>query len=241
MRHPYPIREIARAGRPQRGHGRPRAQRPRRRAARAPRRRCGRRSTTWTGSAPRSGSAGRTFLVDVVMQAPERFTAAVRAALEAELPALRPAVVRARFHFRETAPVAELVGTLDGVARRGSQGVMLKAPDVPEVAEASGRLVAAGIPVVTLVTDLPAQRARWPTSASTTGRPAPPPPTSSGQWLGDRARRRARHAQPQLLPRRGGARDGLPGDAAPGARALVEVHRDRRPGRDPVAAWCSTP
>ena len=43
---------------------------------------------------------GRTFMVDVVMQAPERFSSAVRAALEAELPLLRPAVIRCRFHFR---------------------------------------------------------------------------------------------------------------------------------------------
>src|SRR3954452_24967468 len=75
---------------------------------------------------------GRTFMVDIVMQAPERFTTAVRAALEAELPSLHPAVLRSRFHFRETGPVQELVATLDWIARRGSQGVVLKAPDVPE-------------------------------------------------------------------------------------------------------------
>jgi hypothetical protein len=45
--------------------------------------------------------SGRTFLLDVVMQAPERFSPAVRTALEAELPTLRPAVLRSRFHFRE--------------------------------------------------------------------------------------------------------------------------------------------
>lgn len=99
---------------------------------------------------------GRTFLVDLVMQAPERFSSAVRAALEAELPALRPAVLRARFHLRETGPAADLAAVLDGIGARGSQGVLLKAPDVPEVVEAVQRLVRAGIPVVTLVTDLPA-------------------------------------------------------------------------------------
>jgi LacI family transcriptional regulator len=98
---------------------------------------------------------GRTFLVDLVMQAPARFCTAVRDALEAELPSLRPAVIRSRFHLRETASVAELVDTLDGIARRGTQGVLLKAPDVPELTDAVGRLVAAGVPVVTLVTDLP--------------------------------------------------------------------------------------
>ncbi|MFI1535174.1 LacI family DNA-binding transcriptional regulator [Streptomyces anandii] len=128
---------------------------------------------------------GRTFMLDIVVRAPERFTTAVRAALEAELPSLHPAVVRSRFHFRETGPVREQVATLDRIARRGSQGVVLKAPDVPEVTAAVGRLVAAGIPVVTLVTDLPASprlayvgsdnRAAGATAAYLTG-----------QWLGDR-------------------------------------------------------
>ncbi|MEU5666126.1 LacI family DNA-binding transcriptional regulator [Streptomyces longwoodensis] len=128
---------------------------------------------------------GRTFMVDIVMQAPERFSTAVRAALEAELPSLHPAVLRARYHFRETAEAADLVRVLDRIARRGSQGVVLKAPDVPEVTAAVGRLTAAGIPVVTLVTDLPASarvgyvgiddRAAGATAAYL-----------MGQWLGDR-------------------------------------------------------
>ena len=45
---------------------------------------------------------GRTFIVDLVMQTPDRFSAAVKSALELELPMLRPAVVRSRFDFRET-------------------------------------------------------------------------------------------------------------------------------------------
>ncbi|MEW1718275.1 LacI family DNA-binding transcriptional regulator [Streptomyces sp. NPDC093109] len=128
---------------------------------------------------------GRTFMIDIVMQAPDRFSTAVRAALEAELPSLHPAVVRSRFHFRETGPVDGLVATLDRIARSGTQGVILKAPDVPEVTAAVGRLVTAGIPVVTLVTDLPASgrlayvgidnRAAGATAAYL-----------MGQWLGDR-------------------------------------------------------
>ncbi len=98
---------------------------------------------------------GRTFMIDIVMQTPERFSTAVRDALESELPSLHPALVRSRFHFRETCPPAELIGTLDRIAKRGTQGVILKAPDEPEIAAAVGRMVAAGIPVVTLVTDLP--------------------------------------------------------------------------------------
>ncbi|MER5428114.1 LacI family DNA-binding transcriptional regulator [Streptomyces sp. NPDC002588] len=99
--------------------------------------------------------AGHTFMIDIVMQTPERFSTAVREALEAELPSLHPAVVRSRFHFRETCPPAELVAILDRIAERGSKGVILKAPDLPETTAAVGRLTAAGIPVVTLVTDLP--------------------------------------------------------------------------------------
>ena len=105
--------------------------------------------------------AVRAFLVDVVMQAPARFSAAVRAALEAELPLLRPAVIRARFHFRETGPAAALIETLDRIGRQGTpgrqrtQGVVLKGPDTGEMNEAVARLTGRGIPVVTLVTDLP--------------------------------------------------------------------------------------
>ena len=98
---------------------------------------------------------GRTFLVDVVVDAPLRFTGAVRAALEAELPGLRPAVMRSRFTFSEAAPAVEIAAQLDRVAARGSHGVILKAPDTPEVVAAVARVHRAGIPVVTLVTDLP--------------------------------------------------------------------------------------
>jgi LacI family transcriptional regulator len=98
---------------------------------------------------------GLTFVIDLVMQSPARFSAAVRVALEAELAGLRPAVIRARFDLTETASPVELVSALDRLRRRGSHGVLLKAPDAPEVVEAVDRLVSAGIPVITLVTDLP--------------------------------------------------------------------------------------
>src|SRR3954468_6578747 len=101
---------------------------------------------------------GRTFLVDVVMQTPDRFSSAVKSALEAELPSLRPAVVRSRFHFREKGRPADIVKVLDDIRHRGSMGVVLKAPDVPEITDAVARLDKSGIPVVTLVTDLPLSR-----------------------------------------------------------------------------------
>ena len=98
----------------------------------------------------------RTLMLDVVMQAPARFSSAVRQALEGELPTARPAVVRARFHLRESADVRAAVAAMDAVGTRGrtSHGVLLKAPDHPDVAAAALRLKERGIPVVTLVTDV---------------------------------------------------------------------------------------
>jgi LacI family transcriptional regulator len=103
---------------------------------------------------------GRTFTVDVVMSAPARFTTAVREALEAELAFLRPVLVRCRFHLKESASVEAVVEQLDKIRRRGSHGVVVKAPDDPEVRDAIDRLDEARIPVVTLVTDLPSSRRR---------------------------------------------------------------------------------
>lgn len=97
---------------------------------------------------------GRRYLIDVVMQTPQRFSNAFRAAVEAELPAFAPAMLRARFHLWETGQVSQMV---DALARiRGSHGVILKAQDEPEVVEAIDRLVDSGVPVVTYATDVPA-------------------------------------------------------------------------------------
>jgi LacI family transcriptional regulator len=96
---------------------------------------------------------GRRYLIDVVMQTPQRFSDAFRAAVEAELPAFAPAMLRARFHLWEKGETAQMVEALSRI--RGSHGVILKAQDEPEVAEAINRLVEAGVPVVTYATDVP--------------------------------------------------------------------------------------
>ncbi|RYJ05538.1 MAG: LacI family transcriptional regulator, partial [Actinomycetales bacterium] len=100
------------------------------------------------------------FLLDLVMQAPERFSLAVRSALEAELPTLRPAAVRIRFHLSEEADPTAMVTALRKVRAKGSHGVLLKAPDHPAVEAEVAALHEAGIPVVTLVTDLPGSERR---------------------------------------------------------------------------------
>jgi LacI family transcriptional regulator len=106
------------------------------------------------GQSQQAGMTGRKFVIDVVMQAPERFFEAVRAALEAEMPALQPAVFRARYHFREAASTKDIVSLIAAIGRRGSHGLLLKAPDDLAVAAAVDQLSARGIPVVTLVTDV---------------------------------------------------------------------------------------
>ena len=129
---------------------------------------------------------GRTFVVDLVMHTPKRFSSAVRAAFDAAAPAMRPAVFKVRPHVYERIAPARLAHTLDAIAARGSQAVVLKAPDVPLVVEAVERLADRGIPVITIVTDLPTSsrvayvgidnRAAGATAAYLIA-----------QWLGDRA------------------------------------------------------
>lgn len=97
---------------------------------------------------------GRRYLIDVVMHTPRRFSDAFRAAIEAELPAFAPAMVRARFHLWESGETAQMVDTLSRI--RGSHGVVLKAQDQPDVVEAVDALVGAGVPVVAYTTDVPA-------------------------------------------------------------------------------------
>jgi LacI family transcriptional regulator len=106
------------------------------------------------------GLVGRKFWIDVVMHTPERFSHLVRGVLEQTLPTLHPAIFRVRYHLAEELPVAQLVAVLEQIAHKGSHGVLLKAPDVPEVVQAVARLQAQGIPVVTLVTDLPTSARR---------------------------------------------------------------------------------
>ncbi|MBP1882150.1 LacI family transcriptional regulator [Ensifer mexicanus] len=98
---------------------------------------------------------GRKYAIDVVMEAPERFTDAVRRAFENEATTFMPTIFRCRFHFAETMRVHEIAQLLDRIRLRGTDGVVLKAPDMPEVTAAVARLEGADIPVVTLVTDLP--------------------------------------------------------------------------------------
>ncbi len=98
---------------------------------------------------------GTRFTIDVVMETPKRFSQSVRNAFEAEVPALRPASFRCRFHTSEVFGKSDTLSILKRIRSRGSHGVVLKASGEHDVAVEVNRLVAAGIPVVTYVTDIP--------------------------------------------------------------------------------------
>ena len=102
---------------------------------------------------------GRRLFVDIIVEAPQRFTTEVRAACEAVLTENRSAVFRPRFHFFETLPEPELLTLLHRIEKRGTQGICIKARNAPAIQAEIDRLVARGLPIFTLVTDiLPSQR-----------------------------------------------------------------------------------
>ncbi|CAM2139783.1 LacI family transcriptional regulator [Pararobbsia alpina] len=100
-------------------------------------------------------SAGRKLVVDVVVEAPQRFADEIRDALEADVADLQPAVFRLRYLTREIMTTSEVVEALHAIARRGSHGVLLKARDEPEIVQAIALLEQRGIPVITIFTDIP--------------------------------------------------------------------------------------
>lgn len=102
-----------------------------------------------------AGLQGRTFVFDVIMEAPDRFTRAVREAFESQGGAFRPLTVRLRFHFTEQMRDSDLSMLMARTRQRGSDGIVLKAPDTEAIRRAVRAMTAVGLPVVTLVTDLP--------------------------------------------------------------------------------------
>lgn len=97
---------------------------------------------------------GRRMFVDVVVEAPQRFSRQVRQACEDVLTQIPEAVYRPRFLMEEVMTDAQVIAALHKIRKRGSQGVILKARDVGAIRDAVATLSTAGIPVVTLVTDL---------------------------------------------------------------------------------------
>jgi LacI family transcriptional regulator, galactose operon repressor len=97
---------------------------------------------------------GRRMFFDFVIEAPTRFSREIQGAAESVLTQVGAAVCRPRFLIQEIMEEADAAKALDRIAKRGSHGVCLKARDLPTIRAAVGKLAAAGIPVVTLVSDI---------------------------------------------------------------------------------------
>lgn len=97
---------------------------------------------------------GRRLFFDFVIEAPTRFSSEVRRAADAMAPQIGTAVCRSRYVVQETMTEGEVVAALVRIRKRGSHGVCIKARSTDYICAAVNDLAAAGIPVVTLVTDL---------------------------------------------------------------------------------------
>lgn len=98
---------------------------------------------------------GRTFHIDIILHTPTRFSDAVQEAIHAQLGSLAPFRIFPRFHLYQEIDTQRMHDLILRCADKGSQGLILKAADEPQINEAVNRVTAAGIPVVTLVSDLP--------------------------------------------------------------------------------------
>ena len=98
---------------------------------------------------------GWNLYVDVIMHSPKRFTSIVQTAIERAMADLDPFRVSARFHLHEDIKPEKLARLIEARAADRPGGIILKASDEPGIVEAVNRVTASGVPVVTLVTDLP--------------------------------------------------------------------------------------
>ncbi|MDA8586268.1 LacI family DNA-binding transcriptional regulator [Rhodobacteraceae bacterium] len=101
---------------------------------------------------------GRKLMVDLVVEAPQAFLDTLQDAVAQELPLMRTAIFRMRNDLRARFPVDQIVFALSRIERLKSDGVIVMAPDAAPIRKAVDQLVDAGIPVVTLATDMPATK-----------------------------------------------------------------------------------
>lgn len=106
------------------------------------------------GQEAQLAARGRRLFFDFVIEAPTRFSREIQKAAEQVLPRIGSAVCRPRFQAQEIMSEHDVTTALSRIEKRGSHGVCIKARDLPAIRSAVDQLIAVGIPVVTLVTDL---------------------------------------------------------------------------------------
>ncbi|ODA34581.1 hypothetical protein A8L45_05960 [Veronia pacifica] len=97
---------------------------------------------------------GRTFYFDLLMDTPSRFSQQVKDAFLWVLPQMSPYKIRVRFRFFERISAFDMVEEVMKTTARQCHGLVLKAPNLPEVSRAVNA-VSEQLPIVTLVTDIP--------------------------------------------------------------------------------------
>jgi LacI family transcriptional regulator len=106
------------------------------------------------GQEAQLAARGRRMFFDFIIEAPHRFSQEIKRSAETVLPRFTSAVCRPRFLMQEIMTEEEVINALARITKRGSQGVCLKVRDIPAVRIAVDNMANAGIPVVTLATDL---------------------------------------------------------------------------------------
>lgn len=103
---------------------------------------------------------GQRFVIDILVEAPRIFLNVLRAAMDEEIAMSRLGVFQLRRDMRPAFPADEMARTMHQIARRGSDGVIVMGPVSDLVREAIAALDNAGVPVITLTTDIPGSARR---------------------------------------------------------------------------------
>ncbi|MEO9457854.1 MAG: LacI family DNA-binding transcriptional regulator [Lentilitoribacter sp.] len=101
---------------------------------------------------------GRRLFIDIIVEAPTRFSREVKIACNDVITGLSPAVFRPRFHLGPKFDEQEIMQLLGSIKKRGSHGVIIAAQERASVRKLINELIDNGIPVLAFVTDQPATK-----------------------------------------------------------------------------------
>jgi LacI family transcriptional regulator len=101
---------------------------------------------------------GRRLFIDIIVEAPTRFSREVEIACNNVITGLSPAVFRPRFHLKPKFDEQEIMQLLSAIKKRGSHGVIIAAQERVSVRKLIDELKDNDIPVLAFVTDQPASK-----------------------------------------------------------------------------------
>lgn len=103
-------------------------------------------------------SKGRRLFIDIIIEAPKRFSREVDTACNSVITGLSPAVFRPRFHMKPKFDGQEITLLLNTIRKRGSHGVIIATQARENVGALIDELGDNHIPVLAFVTDQPDSR-----------------------------------------------------------------------------------